>query len=105
MLSDLSVPILHGIDVNHIWFQQDGATCQTSHAAIDLLRPPFVGCLISRNYDGNWPARGCNLTLLDYFLLGAVKVKFYAYNLETIEHLKANIHEATAKIRPHALQE
>ena len=45
------MPTLDGIDVENVWFQQDGATCHTSHATIDLLRETFDGRLISRNGD------------------------------------------------------
>lgn len=103
MITDFFVPALHGIDVNDVWFQQDGATCHTSHATIDLLRQTFDGRLISRNGDVNWPPRSCDLTPLDYFLWGAVKDKCYADKPETIEHLKANIRDAIAEIQPHTL--
>lgn len=98
------MPALHGIDVNDVWFQQDGATCHTSHATIDLLRQTFDDRLISRNGDVNWPARSCDLTPMDYFLWGAVKDKCYADKPETIENLKANIRDAIAEIRPHTLE-
>ena len=68
MITDFFVPALDGIDVDNVWFQQDGATCHTSHATIDLLRETFDGRLISRNGDVNWPPRSCDLTPLDYFL-------------------------------------
>ena len=34
---DFIVPALDGIDVNDVWFQQNGKTCHTSQATIDLL--------------------------------------------------------------------
>ena len=43
----------HGIDVNDIWFQQNGANYHTSYATIDLLRQTFDDRLISRNGDAN----------------------------------------------------
>ena len=49
MITDLFVITLRGIDVNDVWFQQDGATCHTSHATIDLLRQTFDDRLISQN--------------------------------------------------------
>ena len=53
-LWSMETPIaLDGIDVDNVWFQQDGATCHTSHATIDLLRETFDGRLISRNGDVN----------------------------------------------------
>ena len=46
MLTDFFVPARDGIDVNNVWFQQDGATCHTSHATIDILHETFDGRLI-----------------------------------------------------------
>ena len=57
MKTNFLVPTLDGIDVDNVWFQQDGATCHTSHATINLLRKTFDGRLISRSGDVNWPAR------------------------------------------------
>ena len=28
-------------DIGNIWFQQDGATCHTAEATLDVLRPVF----------------------------------------------------------------
>ncbi|GFT07990.1 uncharacterized protein TNCV_3347761 [Trichonephila clavipes] len=53
--------------------QQDGATCHTARAAIDLLKDTFGDRLISRFGPVNWPPRFCDLTPLDYFLWGYVK--------------------------------
>ena len=43
MITDFFVPALDDNDVDNVWFQQDGATCHTSHATIDLLRETFDG--------------------------------------------------------------
>ena len=40
---------------------------------------------------------------LDYYLWGAVKDKFYADKLGTIDALKANIREAIGEIQLHAV--
>ena len=45
-----------------------------------------------------WPPRSCDLTLLDYYLCGAVKDQYYANKLETIDVLKDNISEAIDEI-------
>ncbi|GFW56403.1 transposase [Trichonephila clavipes] len=57
-------------DVQELWFQQDGATCHTARATIDLLKDTFGDRLISRFGPVNWPPRSCDLTPLDYFLWG-----------------------------------
>ena len=68
MITEVFLPALHSIDVNHVWFQQDSAICHTSYAIINLFRPTFDGPLINRNGDVKWPPRSCDLTPLNYFL-------------------------------------
>ena len=65
--------IFDGIDLDNVYFQQDGATCHTSHETIALLREKFPDRVISRRSDHNWPPRSCNLTPCDFFLWGHVK--------------------------------
>ena len=57
MSTYLFVIALHGIDVNKVYFQQDGLTCHTSQATIDLLRQTSDDRLISRSDDANWQSR------------------------------------------------
>ena len=33
-------------DIGNIWFQQDGATCHTAEATLDVLRPVFEDRII-----------------------------------------------------------
>ena len=35
-------------DIGNIWFQQDGATCHTVEATLDVLHPGFEDRIISR---------------------------------------------------------
>ncbi|GFU50643.1 uncharacterized protein TNCV_3500431 [Trichonephila clavipes] len=46
---------LNNHDVQELWFQQDGATCHTARATIDLLKDTFGDRLISRFGPVNWP--------------------------------------------------
>ncbi|GFW43249.1 DUF4817 domain-containing protein [Trichonephila clavipes] len=69
---------LNNHDVQELWFQQDGATCHTARATIDLLKDMFGDRLISRFGPVNWPPRSCDLTPLDYFLWSYVKSLVYA---------------------------
>ncbi|GFV78340.1 putative DD41D transposase [Trichonephila clavipes] len=67
MITNFFIPELDNHDVQERWFQQDGATCHTARATIDLLKDTFGDRLISRFGPVNWPPRSCDLTLLDYF--------------------------------------
>ncbi|GFX88059.1 putative DD41D transposase [Trichonephila clavipes] len=78
MITNFFIPELNNHDVQELWFQQDGATCHTARATIDLLKDTFGDRLISRFGPVNWPPRSCDLTPLDYFLWGYVKSLVYA---------------------------
>ncbi|GFS88041.1 uncharacterized protein TNCV_3930051 [Trichonephila clavipes] len=73
MITNYFIPELNNHDVQELWFQQDGATCHTARATIDLLKNRFGDSLISRFGPVIWPPRSCDLTPLDYFLWGYVK--------------------------------
>lgn len=104
MLSDFFFEQIEEEDLDDIWFQQDGATCHTANATINVLRPTFQNRIISKNGDVNWPPRSCDLTPLDYFLWGAVKDKCYANHPETIQDLKHEIQVAIDDIRPETIE-
>ncbi|GFY10934.1 transposable element Tc3 transposase [Trichonephila clavipes] len=91
-------------DMEELWFHQDGATCHTARATIDLLKDTFGDRLISRFGPVNWPPRSCDLTPLDYFLWGYVKSLVYADKPQTLDHLEDNIRRVIADIRPQILE-
>ncbi|GFX66783.1 uncharacterized protein TNCV_3048811 [Trichonephila clavipes] len=91
-------------DCLELWFQQDGVTCHTARATIDLLKDTFGDRLISRFGPVNWPPRSCDLTSLDYFLWGYVKSLVYADKPQTLDHLEDNIRRVIADIRPQMLE-
>ncbi|GFX24980.1 uncharacterized protein TNCV_1279161 [Trichonephila clavipes] len=104
MITNFFIPEWNNHDVQELWFQQDGATCHTARATIDLLKDTFGDRLISRFGPVNWPPRSCNLILLDYFLWGYVKSLVYANKPQTLDHFEDNIHRVIADIRPQMLE-
>ncbi|GFU89426.1 uncharacterized protein TNCV_1673721 [Trichonephila clavipes] len=104
MITNFFIPELNNHDVQELWFQQDGTTCHTARATIDLLKDTFGDRLISRFGPVNWPPRSCDLTPLDYFLWGYVKSLVYADKPQTLDHLKDNIRRVIADIRPQMLE-
>ncbi|GFV85939.1 DUF4817 domain-containing protein [Trichonephila clavipes] len=104
IISNFFIPELNNHDVQELWFQQDGATCHTARATIDLLKDTFDDRLISRFGPVNWPPRPCDLTPLDYFLWGYVKSLIYADKPQTLDHLEDNIRRVIADIRPQMLE-
>ncbi|GFX62689.1 hypothetical protein TNCV_4868491 [Trichonephila clavipes] len=104
MITNFFIPELNNHYVQELWFQQDGATCHTARATIDLLKDTFGDRLISRFGPVNWPPRSCDLTPLDYFLWGYVKSLVYADKPQTLDHLEDNIRRVIADIRPQMLE-
>jgi len=66
MISNFLWPNMDDIDIDNMWFQQDGATCHIPHAMMDILHERFKDMVISHG-DVNWPPRSCDLTPLDFF--------------------------------------
>ncbi|GFT42344.1 DUF4817 domain-containing protein [Trichonephila clavipes] len=104
MITNFFIPELNNHDVQELWFQQDGSTCHTARATIDLLKDMFGDRLISRFGPVNWPPRSCDLTPQDYFLWGYVKSLVYADKSQTLDHLEDNIRRVIADIRPQMLK-
>ncbi|GFT86619.1 uncharacterized protein TNCV_5123691 [Trichonephila clavipes] len=104
MITNISIPELNNHDIQELWFQQDGATCHTARATIDLLKDTFGDRLISRFGPVNWPPRSCDLTPLHYFLWGYVKSLVYADKPQTLDHLEDNIRRVIVDIRPQMLE-
>ncbi|GFT86439.1 uncharacterized protein TNCV_3259381 [Trichonephila clavipes] len=104
MITNFFIPELNNQDVQELWFQQDGATCHTARATIDLLKDTFGDRLISHFGPLNWPPRSCDLTPLDYFLWGYVKSLVYADKPQTLGHFQDNIRCVIADIRSQMLE-
>ncbi|GFW95928.1 transposable element Tcb1 transposase [Trichonephila clavipes] len=104
MITNFFIPELNNHDVQQLWFQQDGETCHTARAIIDLLKDTLGDRLISRFEPVNWPPRSCDLTLLDNFMWGYVKSLVYVDKPQTLDHLEDNIRRVIADIRPQMLE-
>ena len=103
MLNEFLFTKIEEEDNGNIWFQQDDITCHTAEATLNVLRPGFEDRIISRRADVVWPTWKCDLTLLDYYLWGAIKDKCYADKPEIIDGLKDNIREAIGEIQLHTI--
>lgn len=91
MINDFFWPQLNGMDLDDMWFQQDGATCHTAHDTIALLKTKFDERVMSARVI-------CDLTPLDYFLWGYVKSLVYANKPATLQELRVNIEREIAGI-------
>lgn len=106
MLRDFFVPQLNEleVDLENVWFQQDGATCHTANDTIGLLAETFGERIISFRGSVNWPPRSCDITPTDYFLWGYVKSQVYADKPQTLNELEANIRRVIGGIQPQLLE-
>ncbi|KAK9877340.1 hypothetical protein WA026_017734 [Henosepilachna vigintioctopunctata] len=105
MITNFFIPELNNHDVQELWFQQDGTTCHTAHANIDLLKDTFGDRLISRFGPVNWPPRSCDLTPLDNFLWGHVRTLVYMDKPQTLDHLEDIIRRVIADIWTQMLEQ
>ena len=103
MLNEFLFTNIEKEEIGNICLQQDGATCYTAEATLDVLHPVFDDRIISRRADVVWPPRSCDLTPLDYYLWDAVKDKCYVDKVETIDALNDNIREAIGEIQLHTI--
>ncbi|GFV67114.1 putative DD41D transposase [Trichonephila clavipes] len=104
MITNFFIDELNNHDVQELWFQQDGATCHTDRATLDLLKDTFGDFLISRFGPVNWPLRSCDLTSPEIFFVGYVKSLVYTDKPQTLDHLEDNICRVIANIRPQMLE-
>lgn len=91
MLQTFFTPRLHDLNIENMWFQQDGATSHTARQSMAAVRQLFGRRVISRNGDIAWPARSPDLSVCDFFLWGYLKSKVYRTRPTTINELKQNI--------------
>ena len=82
--------------MGNISLQQDGTTCHTAEATIDVLRAVFEDRIISRGLATS-EQRFVTVGLL-FVVCGAVKDKCYADKPETVDALKHNIREVISEI-------
>ena len=88
-------------ELRNVYFQQDGATCQTSNESMTEIERFFDDRIISKAL---WSPRSPDLSPPDFFLWGALKVKAYANKPRTIQKLENNIRREIDAISEDVLQ-
>ena len=89
------------LDLQDMLLQQDGATCNTARATMQLWRVEFSEHLISRSGTLNWPPRSCDLRPLDSFLWDFVKTHVYTdkpASIDALDNMEAFIREIPAEM-------
>ena len=83
------------------YFQQDGATCDTSNESMTEIESFFDDRIISKAL---WLPRFPDLSPPNFFLWGALKGKSYAKKPRTVQELENNIRREIAAIGEDVLQ-
>ncbi|XP_031327482.1 uncharacterized protein LOC116158782 [Photinus pyralis] len=77
-------------ELQHGFFQQDGATAHTANETLRYLQEFYGDRIIST---GLWPPSSPDLTPLDYFLFGRIKNNIFKNRLHTLEELERAIRQ------------
>lgn len=96
-----ALEVMHDDEVQHGYFQQDGATAHTAVATLQYLREFYDDRLISR---GVWPARSPDLTPLDFYIFGRIKNNIFKNRPHTLEELEEAIRHELESITPDELE-
>ena len=104
MMQEYLLLQLEYLDMQSLWFQQDGATPHTAMETMAILRAAFPGRLILRFGDVSWPPLSPDLTLQIYSYGRYLKGKFYLDMPNTLHKLKNNILEQINRITPDILK-
>ncbi|GFU28930.1 hypothetical protein TNCV_470611 [Trichonephila clavipes] len=91
MITNFFIPELNNHDVQELWFQQDGATCHTARATIDLLKDTFGDHLISRFGPVNWISFTPNAAVLFVGVAIQPEVRFIAKQNSLMKIARATI--------------
>jgi len=100
MLRNFLRPQLQSLRVNmeEMWFQQDGATAHMARASMTVVRQMFPQHVVSRFGDVTWPPRSPDLSACNFFLWGYLKSKVYVRKPHTVDDLKVSIREEIATL-------
>ena len=83
-------------DKMQFFFQQDGATCHTSHKSLTRVHDMFTEeRTISKSL---WPPRSPDLSSCDFYFWGTIKENVYANNPHNLDQLKENITNTIRRI-------
>lgn len=92
---------IHDDELQHGFFQQDGATAHTARETIRYLQEFYDDRIISQNL---WPPRSPDLTPLDFYLFGNLKNKIFKNRLHNLNELQEAIVQEISNITQDELQ-
>lgn len=109
LLGTQIIPAVHaipGIDINNVWFQQDGCPAHNTAAVQEFLDANFPNRIIGSRGTILWPPRSPDLSPNDFFLWGFIKSTIYQHKhgrANNLDELRAKINDAMVNISPQML--
>lgn len=85
-------------DYRRLFYQHDGAPPHNSHSVSNFLDSVFHDQWIGNNGPFLWPPRSPDLSVLDFFIWGALKNKIYEQPLTTKEDCIRRVQEAFSSL-------
>lgn len=99
MLTSHVIPQLkHLRKYSRVIYQHDGAPSHTAKETTDLLKQHFSARLLSQHTDWIWPPNSPDLSPLDYFFWGLLKMRVFKNSHSSLEELKMRIEEEISLI-------
>ena len=100
MLRNFLHPQLQSLQVNmeEMWFQQDGPTAHTARASMTVVRQMSPQHVVSRFGDVPWPPRSPDLSACNFFLWSYLKSKVYVQKPRTVDDLNVSIRKEIATV-------
>lgn len=89
---------LFNLDLNNVFFQQDGAPSHNARRINDILNERFGEQWMGTNGPVRWPARSPDLTPLDFFLWGFLKNEIYETRSNNINELRIHFRNSLRKV-------
>lgn len=88
-----------GLNIDEIWFQQDGAPPHWAREVRNQLDVIFPQRWIGRGGPINMPPRSPDLTVMDYFVCGWIKDDVYKHRIDTAEQINNYVVESFNRLR------
>ncbi len=82
-----------------LWWAQDGAPPHHRQIVTERLHHLFGNRVIALNHPVEWPPRSPDLTLLDFFLWGYLKVQTFQTPPDNLDDLQDRITQAVDYLR------
>lgn len=91
-------------DRRRVIYQHDGAPPHNGHIVNNFLQATFDDRWIANNGPFQWPPRSPDMSVLDYFVWGAIKDEVYNLPLTTKENCIERVRNAFRGLSPNAIR-